>query len=79
MTEKMQRKYTEKNIKRLVASAGGRCSYRYLERKINMTFKWFETEGYIKEIISKAFSFRYAVSPAMKVMPPTYSHGNYNR
>lgn len=29
MTEKMQRKYTEKNIKRLVASAGGRCSYRY--------------------------------------------------
>lgn len=44
-----------------------------------MTFKWFETEGYIKEIISKAFSFRYAVSPAMKVMPPTYSHGNYKR
>lgn len=29
MTEKMQRRYTEKNVKRLVASAGGRCSYRY--------------------------------------------------
>ncbi|EGR1425925.1 HNH endonuclease [Vibrio vulnificus] len=29
MTEKMHRKYTEKDVKRLVASAGGRCSYRY--------------------------------------------------
>lgn len=40
-----------------------RWFYIYLERKINMTFKWFETEGYIKEIISKAFSFRYAQFP----------------
>jgi protein-tyrosine-phosphatase len=29
MAEKMQRRYTEKNVKKLVASAGGRCSYRY--------------------------------------------------